>query len=909
MPTIDSLVGRETELHELGELLEPGGMPVSVFLVGEAGVGKTTLLEAAAKMAVAADARVLWARPTTAERSSSYGALDDLLRPVIGSLSRLPEPQRRALAGALLLEEIAIPVEPRLVGLAALSLLRLLDTPVLLAVDDWQWLDAASGAVLSFVLRRLDPADATLVATVRSGEADDALATLLRSLPAGQAREFEVGPLDAPALGRVVHARTGAWLAPPVLERLHEACAGNALMALEIVRAPEARPTTDVRRLLGRRIAALSADARAALRYAAALAEPSPEGVEAAMPESASGARGLEEALAAEVLVRDGRRLRFGHPLFAAAVEERTPPSEWRSVHARLAELTADPEQRAHHLAAAADGPDEEVATALERAARQATARGATIAAAELSERAAALTPEEDRTLRTRRLLAAAQAEMTIGDGQRARACLEAVIEREPAGPPRARALHRLADIVTDGTGPQLAEAALAEAHGDDALLADIHLSASVIALMGAGASHALAHAEAAVRHAEAGGETRVLAAALGHLALVRFCSGEGLQREALLRADSLERQVDGRPWDSTAREVLGAQLYVSGELAEGREVLTAERDRARARGQFDHEIMAVLLLADVELRAGRWQLAEDHARRNLEMTLGAELWNAEPAARWACAAVDAHLGRVPSARDHAETGRRLALGVGDLAFAARCEHVLGFLALSLGDAKEAARHLRRVRADLARIGNQEPALLAVDPDIVEALLGAGDVNGAREVQAWLEQRGRAQRRAWTIATAMRCRGLIAAAEGRVDDALADLNEALAAHDAVPQPFDRARTLLALGVTQRRARRRAQARTSLKAALAVFEELGATLWVQRARAEIARLGGRPAPDRDELTETERRVANLAASGRANREIAAELFVSERTVEANLTRAYRKLGVRSRTELARRLPAS
>jgi DNA-binding CsgD family transcriptional regulator len=183
------------------------------------------------------------------------------------------------------------------------------------------------------------------------------------------------------------------------------------------------------------------------------------------------------------------------------------------------------------------------------------------------------------------------------------------------------------------------------------------------------------------------------------------------------------------------------------------------------------------------------------------------------------------------------------------------------------------------------------------------------DVEGAREVQAWLEKRGRALGRAWSIATAMRCRGLIAAAEGRLDEALADVEAALVAHDAVPQPFDRARTLLALGTTQRRAKRRVDARTSLKAALVVFEELGATLWVQRARAEIARLGGRRASDRDELTETERRIAELAATGRSNREIAGEQFLSERTVEANLTRIYRKLGVRSRTELARRLPAS
>ena len=903
MSTIDSFVGRATELHELGELLDQSGEPVAVFLVGEAGVGKTALLEAAIGASATADTQVLWARATAAEQSSSYAALDDLIRPALGRLTGLPEPQRRALAAALLLEEAAVPVEPRLVGLAVLSLLRSLRVPVRLAVDDWQWLDAASRAVLSFALRRLDPADAKLIATLRSGEADDALGALLHSLPDGYAREYEVGPLDVPTLGRLVHARTGAWLAPPVLKRLHEACSGNALMALEMVRAREARPATDVRRLLGRRIALLSADARAALRFAAALAQPSPEAVEAAMPGPGRGARGIEEALAAEVLVRDGRRLRFSHPLLVSAVEERTPPSEWRSIHARLAELTADPEQRAHHLAAAADGPDAEVATALERAASRATARGATIAAAELAERAAALTPENDGTLRTRRLLAAAQAEMTIGDGQATRAALEAVIEREPTGPSRAIALHRLADIVTDGTAPQLAEAALVEAGADDALLADIHLSLSNIALFGGSSGRALAHGDAAVRHAETSGEKLLFARALSQLAFVRFSHGEGLQREALLRADSLEREADGLP-DRTALEVLGMQLYMSGELAEARELLTAERDRARARGQLDHESSTELLLAEVELRAGRWRPAEDHARRNFEMMRGAELWNAEPAARWACAAVDAHRGRVSSARDHAEAGRQRALEMGDLAFATRCAHVLGFLALSLGDAKEAARHLRCVRDDMAKLGNREPGMFCTDPDVAEALLGTGDIEGARKVQAWLEKRGRALGRTWSIATAMRCRGLIAAAEGRTVDAVADLEAALAAHDAVPQPFDRARTLLALGTAQRRAKRRAEARTSLDTALAIFEELGAALWVQRARAEMARLGGRRAQDRDELTPTERRIAEEVAAGRSNREVAATLFVAERTVEANLTRIYRKLGVRSRSQLAR-----
>jgi DNA-binding CsgD family transcriptional regulator len=184
----------------------------------------------------------------------------------------------------------------------------------------------------------------------------------------------------------------------------------------------------------------------------------------------------------------------------------------------------------------------------------------------------------------------------------------------------------------------------------------------------------------------------------------------------------------------------------------------------------------------------------------------------------------------------------------------------------------------------------------------------AGRAWKARAVQTSLEAVGRELGRPWALATALRCRGLIAAAEGRHDAALADHQAALEALEHVPQPFERARTLLALGTAQRRAKQRAAPRASLQAALAPFAELGTELWAERARAEITRLGGRRVGDRDELTPTERRVAELAAEGCSNRAIAGELFVSERTVEANLTRVYRKLGVRSRTQLARRLPA-
>ena len=305
MPTNHAIVGREAELQQLREVVESAARPVVAFVEGDAGVGKTALLEAIVAQAAEGGTRVLRARPTAAEAASSFAALDDLLRPAIDGLPRLAEPQRRALAAALLLEAAIDPVDPRLVGLACLSLLEALPGRVLLAVDDWQWLDAASAAVLSFVLRRLEPGGAKVIATVRRGEADEAVAGLVRALPVDQAIELAVGPLDPGALGRLVHARTGTWMAPPALARLHAACEGNPLLALELVRAPGAEAASDIRRLLAARVGALAPETRAVLRFVAALAEPTLGAVEAAIGRAR---RGLEEALAADVLVRDGSR-------------------------------------------------------------------------------------------------------------------------------------------------------------------------------------------------------------------------------------------------------------------------------------------------------------------------------------------------------------------------------------------------------------------------------------------------------------------------------------------------------------------------------------------------------------------------------------------------------------------------
>jgi class 3 adenylate cyclase/tetratricopeptide (TPR) repeat protein len=869
-----SIVGREPELELLAAFTAGRARGAVLALVeGEAGVGKTALWSAAAARADHAGACVLAARPTAAEATSSYAALDDLVRRVAGVLPRVAEPRRRALAGALLLDDAGVEPEPRLVALGVLSLLEALaaEAPVVVAVDDWQWLDGPSEAVLAFVVRRLTGDGVRVLATLRSGEADDAVAGLLRSLPEGRALEVPLGPLSAQALHRVIRDRTGRWLSPPALARLHEASRGNALVALELARAEvtgTAPLVTDVRRLLARRVAALSPAARELLRCVAALADPTVPAVEAGIDDPAATREGLEVALASEVLERDGERLRFAHPLFAAVVEERSPPDVWRAVHRRLALATDDPEQHARHLAIAATGPDPEVAGALEMAAARARSRGAPDAAAELAERAALLTPSDDRSLWVRRLLAAADGHALAGDGGQAQRVLRGLIDALPAGRDRAAALCRLASIVTDDSNIVLAERSLAEAGDDDRLLAEIHVTLANARGVEGWPADAARHGEAAIEHARRVGDAFLEARATTELAFMRFYYGHGVQRDALVRAARLERRGSGRWTETTALLVLGIQLYQTGELELGYKVLSTELARAVRRGAFDQQGFCHLTLADAALRAGRLGLAEAHARRAFGLALGMEIANYEAGTRWASAKVDAHLGRVESAREHATRSIELSAEVGDQVWFAFSSAVLGFLELSLGNAEAAVARLKPLGP---RGLGHDPELAGVPPDLVEALVMSGDLGGARAIHAELAQFGRDQQRPWAIATALRCGGLIAEAEGRYEVALADLEAAMELMDRLGRPMETGRTLLALGAAQRRARRRADARASLQAALTLFAGLGAQLWAARTEAEIARVGGRRARERDELTPTERRVTAFATDGRSNRD--------------------------------------
>ena len=263
---------------------------------------------------------------------------------------------------------------------------------------------------------------------------------------------------------------------------------------------------------------------------------------------------------------------------------------------------------------------------------------------------------------------------------------------------------------------------------------------------------------------------------------------------------------------------------------------------------------------------------------------------------------VDAHYGRVDAVRAAAMQAGGVREPIGRMLW----ERALGLAELAAGDARAAAPHLAAAVEALAETGFREPAVWRLDGDAVEGALGAADLERAQALVAEFEASAARSQIPWSLAVSARCRALLLAADGELERAEALLERALVDHERCPMPFELARTLLAQGQVLRRGKKKLQARAALEQAATLFEQLGGAPWAARAREEVRRTAARSAPD--ELTPTELRIAHLAATGLTNDAIAAEVFVTRKTVEANLGRAYRKLGIRSRAQLARALDA-
>ena len=911
------IIGRDHELEQLGGLVRSLGSGPRVLLIeGEAGIGKTTIWEAGVELASAASACVLAARAAQAEMPLAFTSLADLLDEVREELlPDLPEPQRDALAVALMLAPPSgeLP-DARAIATAFLGALRTLAEkgPVVVAVDDAQWLDPPSAAALAFAVRRLRSAPVGLLLTLRTPSSPPL--GLGRSPPDLTVERHAIGPMSLAALQRLLRTRLGEVLPRPALRRVHEASGGNPFFALELARAlsgrwgeldpgaplpvPETLGVLLRERLAGLSELTLDVLLRAALRSDLAL--PRPGGLEALHPAIEAGV----------VAVRDGR-LAFTHPLLASTLIEMSDPARLRALHLELADTSASAEERGRHLALATDTPDEGIAAELADAARVVAARGAPGTAADLAEQAIRLTPATAGEAAASRAVEASQYAWAAGDAGRAKALLDDANE-DAEGRVRAQALVHLARLqihAGDRRAAATTYSQAAEQAGDDpALLAQVHEGlAWCLFLTREDVPSAAAHARRAVALADSVGDTVLLGDALSVQAQAEFFQGRGLPNKAIERALALapEGTSDVRVLRQP-RMHWAVLLQCADRLDDARELLRQVHANAIETGDDSALPWVLMRLALVELLAGRWDDAAELAESGHELAL--ETFQRPLAAMLLCARglVYAHQGRSDEARDAAREGLASAVPLGDGVGMSLGRWALGLAELGDGDPAAALGELEVLDAATERAGITEPGATHWIGDLVESLVELERLDDAGEITGRLADRGARLDRDWAVAVAGRCRGLIAAAEGRLEEAVAELEEAVARHERVPVPFDRARTLLALGVVLRRARRRRDAREALERACEEFERLGAARWLDRGRAELARLGGR-APSDGGLTPSEHRIAALVAEGRTNREVAAELVLSEKTVESHLSRVYRKLGVRSRAELAHRYP--
>ncbi|HEX5251225.1 MAG TPA: AAA family ATPase [Gaiellales bacterium] len=904
------IVGREAQLLEVERFLDASAAGFAVLVLeGDAGIGKTTLWREARSRAGERGALVLSSRPSAAEAKLSFAAVADLLARVEGdAFAALPDPQRDALEVALLRRRPAGKgPDSRAVAAAFLTLIRRLaaEGHVILAVDDWQWLDPPSRRVFEFAARRLEDEPVGVVCSIRPPSpgwpADD------------RVMRVAVGPLSLAALGRIVSADLGRPLPRPALVRIAEASGGNPFYALEIARltaeqgperpagVPRVPVPDDLRKLTAGRVRRLPPATRDAVLLAAVVSGPDRGSidVDALAPAEEAGI----------VTVDAAGRIAFAHPLFAAAAYESVPAARRRELHRRAADLVAEPEERARQLALASVGADPAVAGQLDEGAASAAARGAFEAAADLAELASRLTPAGDVADAGRRLLAAARFHFDAGDLDRADELARQLLGADPSGSLQARALWLRSDIAARRSdfaeAGGLAAAALDHSGDDRELRAAVELHLVYCAVSAGNLPGAEPYARAALDDAGAVGHDGMLADALAVLTMAEFLGGRGLDRGRLERALEIEDPAMARAFMMRPRVIQGMLQLWTGELGEARRTLEEMHADLVARGQEGAAPMLAQYLVWAQVWGGELGPASQAAAAAVE---AAELLD-DPAvsaiALSASALVHAHDGHAPLARR--EAGEALAhferLGW-------RSGVIWPLWALGLADLAEgnpAGVHglLGPLAEQVVRMGPTDPVLRMFVPDEVEALVALGELDLAAEYLEPFERSAAGLDRAWAIAAAGRCRGALEAARGAQDESAAAFERALAAHDTVEMPLERARTQLLAGEAFRRFKQRGRARNMFEAALVAFEAAGAPAWADRARDGLARLG-RPGGGGDTLTETERRLAELAASGLTNHEVAARAFVSVKTVEANLTRVYRKLGVRSRVGLANAL---
>jgi DNA-binding CsgD family transcriptional regulator len=890
--------------------------PVALVVEGEAGIGKTTLWLSAVHQARERGFQVLSARPADAESVLAYASLADLLAEVDATiLADLPTPQRVAVDRVLLRgNEFDAPTDQRAVAAGFLSVVQTLaeTTPVLVAIDDLQWVDPSSEHVLAFAARRISARVAVLGA-VRTGPDSGSALSWLRLPRPDAIRRIQVHPLTLGRLHAVISERLGRSFPRSTMVRIHEISGGNPFYALELAQAmddgkakPEQPLPGTLTELVRARMGILDAEVQGLLLAAACVPAPTMDLVARATDINAARAAELLEGAESKGIVGiDGPRLRFTHPLLARGVYTDAGPARRRAMHRRLAEIVEQLELRARHLALAATSADPLTLQSLDAAAEMAGIRGAPEAAAELLDLAIGL---DGGTVQ--RQIRSASYHFNAGELERPRAVLEQMIETLAPGVLLAEALTLLAAVrLLDGSfliAARLLERALLETEVDLAFRVQTTVTLS-FALLNVGDLDGAARCiEDAVAQASSLGAPNVSSQALIMQVMVGFMRGGGVDEPNRRHALDLEDRHMAVPVTFRPCMLNAMLLSWTGQLDEARGEMLAIRQDCMDRGEESELMWVDYHRFLVEIWRGNLADANVIAADAMDraLLLGGDL--PLSVASMIRAAHAAYAGDVDDARRDASEAIEASRRCGSSLLAEWPITIIGFLEVSLGNHQEALTTLEPMLAMLdPPPKGTEIFVASFVPDAAEALIQVGRLADAEPLIDMFERNGRRLDRAWMLATGARCRAMLLAANGELDAAGLAAQQAMVEHNRLPMPFERARTQLLVGQLQRRARQKDAAAATLHEALRTFERLGTPLWAGRARAELARVNVRRS-SATELTPSEHRVAELAASGMTNRDVAAALFISPRTVEANLARVYRKLGIHSRAELGRHM---
>ena len=895
--------------------------PAGLAVRGEAGAGKSTLWRAGVAAAAAAGHRLLRSEPSQSEADLSFAGLTDLLAGVLpAAVAELPDPQREALEVALLVRPAGnAPPTPRAVSLAVLTVLRacVSEGPVLVAIDDVHWLDEASLDALAFALRRISGGPLSLLVAARSEAAADPLTLgasppsrrwndLLTVLPAAEV--LDLAPLDMWQIQNLLPPTVTAARARVVARQSR----GNPFWALEIAGSLDssADPLPALARTLASRVCrSLSADTVEALTAVAAAGRIGVAEILTVLDDLDDPASALDAAVMAGVVTESGGRVAVAHPLIGAAAVQALPPGRRAQLYRRLAGISSGPERYAHFAAlAAGPGQDAGVAEALDLAAEAAYAHAGNAAAAQFAAQAVAFTPGAAGGPLARRLIRAGELSFLAGDVERSLGHLRRLDLGALPTEDLERALPLLADM-TDLAGDTAKATAIVtravDAAGPDRRRRALVLSLASDIAYGVRGGRRAAAAEA-IRNAETAGPTAdaTLHRALINLVEAKVIAAEGLDSAILDRAEALEGHVSIQRLYDTADLHRGLWSRYVEHLDTARAAIRRCITRARDAGE-DYALATFLAyLADTEELAGDYAAAAEAVRAADEAAAWHDWppspWLLEPRCELLIAAGDLDGAvrlvdeQLPDSEGSPPAFRFMAAGV------------RGRAGMWRGDAAAAVRHFERAASCADESGWADPAVRGrIDPALADAYVAVGRPEEASLIAARLREIGERLRRPALIGDTARIDCLVVARAGDLDSAAELAQSAVTAHGLSPLRLELARSLLTLGRIERRRKARKQSRDVLRRALELATGIGHRPLVAEIERELPRVTAARAGD--ELTATERRVADLIAGGATNRDAADALFVSVRTIETHVASIYRKLGVRTRAELARKLP--